>query len=486
MTGIAGWLLLSPYVNRNVNAQDSTKQAAEQQSVAASLEGAFMHISDTVGPATVSVMATSEEALLRSAMSGKDEEDEDELFRPRRTSLARGSGVIVRADGYILTNDHIVEEATSGRVKVTLYDGTTYLGTCFRDSGTDLAVVKITPEKPLPFVRLADSRNVRVGQWAIAIGSPFGQQNTMTTGIVSALHRSKDIVDGGQTRHYTGLIQTDASINPGNSGGPLLNRDGELIGINVAIFSPTGTSLGIGYAIPSNTARRVMEALVTKGKVTGAGLGVVPEDVPAGLRRRLGTVRGAYINEVRAGTPAQEAGIDADDVITRFGNYDIEDEDSLREAIAATAPKTMVPITLLRGGKSRTVSVTLVEGRLATEENRPTPSSSVAAPPRSPESLGIRTGIVTSKMLEWLKRSPPVKGVAVARVRAGSPAQQAGLRMNNLIYAVNGELVSTNDGLRQALAASKSGETVTLSVCRFDPTNPVGKANRAAVNVTVP
>ncbi|MFM7321780.1 MAG: S1C family serine protease, partial [Armatimonadota bacterium] len=238
---------------RDVTAQGTAKAQSEDRATAVSLESAFTRIADTIGPATVSIQAEVTAPSRRGGIDVEGDPLEEMIPGPRRaprTGTSVGSGVIVDATGSILTNDHVVEGAKDGKVVVKMSDGTTYPGTVSRDPRSDLAVVKITAGKPLPYVRFADSDALKVGQWAVAIGSPFGKENTMTTGIVSALHRKTDISEGVTGRYYPSLIQTDAAINRGNSGGPLLNIRGELIGINVAIFSPTGTSAGIGFAIP--------------------------------------------------------------------------------------------------------------------------------------------------------------------------------------------------------------------------------------------
>lgn len=484
--GVAATLLFGP-ATRGVIAQDTAGLTAVQLATATSLEGAFMRVSDTVGPATVSITARPTRTGSPRPEEEGEEGDEDELFNRRnsRSSAARGSGVIVRPDGYILTNDHIVEEARGSEVLVTLADGTEYRGKAFRDSRSDLAVVKIESEKPLPYVRLGDSNRIKVGQWAIAIGSPFGQQNTMTTGIVSALHRKKTITDGGLPRFYPNLIQTDASINPGNSGGPLLNINGEIIGINVAIFSPTGTSLGIGYAIPTSVAKRVMEQLIEKGAVTRGSLGIVPTDIPAALRKRLGTTTGAYVSEVAPETPAETAGILPDDVVTSYNGQTILEESQLRELIAATEPGTKVSLSILRGGMSRTVSATLTSAREAAFPSRPEPVSSPVAisKRRTSKDLGFEARVLTHEVREASGLDKTLSGLLVHKVAPGSPAWDADLAPNSVITGLNGTPVTSVAALEAAIQAAKPGDAVTLIVQVFDRS---GKAGKAAVNIIVP
>lgn len=512
--GLSTFLLFGSDVNRSVTAQGTTQLSIDQRNVATSLEAAFMQIAENVGPAAVSIEAEVQRPASTASGRGRStpprsgggrgEERQEELELPfgdlfappggggqmpfrfppgMRGGVARGSGVIVRADGYILTNDHVVENARDGKVKVTLSDGSVYSGTVLRDARSDLAVVKINADKPLPFVRLADSDTVRVGQWAIAIGSPWGQQNTVTTGIVSALHRRREISDGGTSRLYPNLIQTDASINPGNSGGPLLNINGELVGVNVAIFSPSGVNAGIGYAIPANSARYVMEQLIAKGKVTRGSLGVVPSDVPVKLRQRLGTASGAYIEQVFPNTPADKGGIEPGDVVVRFGDRVIRDEAALRERAAATAPGTKVDISLMRSGKPMSVAVTLTEAKSLPEEGD---SAAPATPTRRAPALrqfGFEARPLTAALITESKLGTGVKGVHVEAVLPGSPAFEAGLAPGDVVVSVNGAAVTTVEALDKAMQATSSGDVVTLSVLRNVGEDRPG---RAVVNIVAP
>lgn len=494
--GLAAALLFSGVSQKSVTARDAAAESAAQLTTATNLEGAFVRVADTVTPATVYLLATDDTARRPASTSEKTEKpdktgksdksalpfDFDAETLRRRPTFSGGSGVIVRSDGYILTNDHVVEAARSGFISVTLQDGTKLKGKVFRDPRADLAVVKVDAPKPLPFVKFADSSKVRVGQWAIVIGSPFGQQNTVTTGIVSALHRTREIYSSSLIfRRYANLIQTDAPINPGNSGGPLLNIRGELVGINVAIFSPNGTSSGIGYAIPANTAKWVMEQLITKGKVSRSALGVLLTDVPPGLRQRLGTDSGAYVSVVVADTPAVKAGIRADDVITRFDNIPIGDEGDLRDAIAAAPLDRAVAIDLRRGGKPQTVTATLMslpgDGYSADEAPAKTPTLAAN------EQIGIvpRTLLASDRMKFSL--AADASGVLVKSVAPDGLAKDVGLESGMLIQSVNGSPVSSIESLNRIIAAARSGDTVTLIV--LSP-NLTARPSEAAFNITLP
>jgi serine protease Do len=505
--GITASLVFGGVAGRPVTAQETVSLTAEQRTTATALEGAFMRIADTVGPATVRIASINAPpptvADRRRPGTDNNSDDEDDSFpfgqffgpnTPRlqmptpRVRRATGSGVIIRPDGWVITNDHVVEDSTNGRVRVILSDNTEYTGKVFRDRSSDLAVIKIDAGKPLPYVKMADSSGLRVGQWAIAIGSPFAQQNTMTTGIVSALHRSRAISDDATARYYSDLIQTDAAINPGNSGGPLLNINGELIGVNVAILSQSGSSAGVGFAIPANTAKMVADQLISKGKVTRSSLGVVPTDIPPLLRGKVGA-KGAYVGQVAADTPADKAGIQPGDVITRFGTTDVSDEISLRNAIASASPGTAVPITLSREGKTVSVSATLVardeppggeqdggggDGAAA----RPTPPAR-----RRANELGINARALTSELLEGVSAPAGTKGVFVGAVVPGSPASEAGLERGMIITAVNGKPVTAVDALNSTMQTAKSGDVYTLSV--LIPLRN-SRPNKGVINVPIP
>lgn len=508
--GLASFSLFGGSSSRPVQAQDAAALTTEQKVTASSLEGAFMRIADTVGPAAVSITAQIEEPVQQASVQnsprlrvmpgvpgGGNDDPFAELFGPgnspfarpqprARQGQARGSGVIVRsnADGttYILTNDHVVENAKNNQVRVTLADDSTYTGQVYRDFKSDLAVVKIKANKPLPFVKLANSDALHVGQWAIAIGSPFGQQNTMTTGIVSALHRKKEIGDGDDGRLYNNLIQTDASINPGNSGGPLLNINGEMIGLNVAIFSPTGTNAGIGYAIPANTARRIVDQLIATGKVTRSALGVEPSDIASALRQKLGTASGAYINAVTPNSAAEAAGILPGDVVTKFGDTPVTDEADLRDAITSTMPGTTVPVTILREGKTQTVSATPKPADSTAAATDTTPAPAERRPARE---LGMELAPLPAQMRSQLNLGENVKGVFVTGVMSGSPAADAGLTPRTVITQINNKPVTTAADLNKVASAAKPGDILVLTTERYS-SEYGNKPVRGIVNIVVP
>jgi serine protease Do len=474
---------------------------AASTSVARALQSSFIHVSQIAGPATVRILsfAAPVQATEGDGENGMGFDDPGmDWFHPRaggrsghRGERALGSGVLIRPEGYILTNDHVVEDSPGGKVMVTLSDNRTFVGTVIRDMISDLAIVKIDAGAPLPFVHLADSQQVQVGQWAIAIGSPFDQANTMTTGIVSALHRNRDIADGASVgvRYYNDLIQTDAAINPGNSGGPLLDIDGNLIGINVAIMSPSNTSSGIGFAIPSNAAHAIAEQLINKGKATHASLGILPEDIPYFLRSRLGTEHGAYVTQVPYDSAGDRAGLEPGDVIVRFGTTDVADETVLRTAIGQAEPNTSIPITVVRAGKTQTLTATLTDrtagGSSDSQENtRISPVMSTGAHHLAAIDLGIVARPLSAQTVSDLRLKAGTKGVWVYRVIGGSPAGDSDLERGSVVSAVNGSPVLTVDALNETLAKFKSGDVVTLSV--YVPAGRTIAAARGVVDVLIP
>lgn len=469
--GIAGGMLVTGNSKIAV-AQSPAVQGAAEKATATSLENAFENVADAIGPATVYIEAEIPAPASRVPMGMRlpfgfgdgDDTDAPVAPTPPRTAKASGSGVVVRSDGYILTNDHVVESAVGGKVTVKFPDGSSFPGTVTRDRQSDLALVKIKADKPLPTVKFADSDKLHVGQWAVAIGSPFGQQNTMTTGIVSALHRKTSIGFGMDRRTYPALLQTDAAINQGNSGGPLLNIQGELIGINVALFSPTGTNAGIGFAIPSNTARNIVEQLLNKGKVARGFLGVAPDDLQPEDRMLVGEkAEGAIVRQSNAGTPAAKAGIAVGDVITSFNGKKVTDEISLRDAIGTTAPGKSVPVEILRDKKSQTLNVTLGEA-----PDQSAPPAPADQPKLSTGGRGIllrEFGMMATVIPDELKSrlsNPNLSGVLVSAVQPGGPAAEGGLTAGTIVVSVGGKPVSRPEELKAELAKVKKGDAVLL------------------------
>jgi serine protease Do len=373
--------------------------------------------------------------------------------RPRkRREVGQGSGFLISADGYILTNNHVVGEAD--KVKVKLQNGRDYEAKIIgSDPPTDLAVIKIE-EKGLPFLQLGDSSLLEVGDWVLAVGNPFGLSHTLTAGIVSAKGRS-----GMGINDYEDFIQTDAAINPGNSGGPLVNLDGEVVGINTAIFSRSGGYMGIGFAIPINMAKRIRGQLVEHGQVTRGQIGAYIQDLTPELAASFGlenAAEGIVITQVIEDSPAKKAGLRQGDVIFKIDGNKVDKVTTFRNRIALTPPGTKVELTLLRDGKRKEVAVTV--GRLEGEVREPQTETGKL------EKLGLSLQQLTPELAERLGYQGET-GVLVAAVEPGSLAQRAGIERGDLLREIDRKTVSTPSEVRQRLAI-KDGKSHLLLIRR--------------------
>ncbi|KMQ49752.1 HtrA protease/chaperone protein [Chitinispirillum alkaliphilum] len=383
----------------------------------------------------------------------------------RRQGL--GSGVIVSSDGYILTNYHVVSGADEIEVKTS--DNRSFDAKIIgADSLTDVAVLKITDNvDDLPVAYLGDSEKLRPGDWALAIGNPFSLTSSVTMGIVSATGRT---TPGHNTSSYQNFIQTDAAINPGNSGGALVNLRGELIGINTMIYTRSGGNMGIGFAIPINMARRIMEDLIYEGTVTRGWLGVMIQELDQSTREALNlprNVRGILIGDVFDGQPAQKAGIKRGDIITAIGDRKVEDPNQLRNAVANIRPGQTVPVTLFRDNEEITVEATIT----ARDEEgaSTTPTRSDTTPEESSEevsrTLGMELGNITRDIRNQLGLGRNVRGVVVLSVENNSQAAQEGIRENDIILEVNRTAVTSVREFNQ-VAEPKSGEPILFLLQR--------------------
>ena len=361
---------------------------------------------------------------------------------PERRQGGLGSGVVVRPDGHILTNNHVVDGAE--QVSVELTDGRTFnpkvVGT---DEPTDLAVVKIEGAN-LPTLALGDSDAVRVGDVVLAFGNPLGVGQTVTMGIVSAKGRATERGDNS----YEDFIQTDAPINQGNSGGALVSTRGELVGINSQILTPSGGNIGIGFAIPANMAKNVMTQLIDHGQVHRGMIGVTIQPVTSDIARSLGLsqVRGALVNSVQAGSPADKAGIRRGDVITSVNGGAIKDSNDLRNDVAQMAPGSTAKLTVVRDGKEQSFNMTLAERKAADSER------GAEGGARSDRSGGFGMGVepLTRDRAQELGIQAS-SGVLVSEVQPGGRAADAGLRPGDVITEVDRRPVSDPDALRAAL-----------------------------------
>ncbi|MBI5605501.1 MAG: DegQ family serine endoprotease [Deltaproteobacteria bacterium] len=359
-----------------------------------------------------------------------------------------GSGFVISPDGYILTNNHVIEEAD--QIKVKLSNGQEYKGKVIgRDPKTDLALIKIEGATGLHSLKLGNSEEMKVGNWVVAVGSPFGLEQTVTAGIVSAKGR---VIGSGP---YDNFIQTDASINPGNSGGPLINLKGEVVGINTAIMAQ---GQGIGFAIPINMAKEIAGQLKDKGRVTRGWLGVSIQEVTPELAKSFGLKenKGALIAQVGPDSPAEKAGLQQGDVILEFDSQPVADSKELPRIVAGTPVGKTVTVKLAREGK--TMDRSLKVGELQEKAER-------AMSPSSHKSLGLAVQDLTPEIAQGLGLKK-AGGVVVAQVEPGSPAAEAGLRQGDVIQEVNRKPVRNADDFVQKIEKVKGQDTVLLFILR--------------------
>ncbi|HLG19808.1 MAG TPA: DegQ family serine endoprotease [Bdellovibrionota bacterium] len=379
-----------------------------------------------------------------------------EMPQPERRAQSLGSGFILNSAGYIVTNNHVVEQAE--KVKVVLADDSEFEAKVVgRDPKTDVALLKIEPKNvSLKSVVLGDSDRMRVGEVVVAIGNPFGLSNSVTQGIVSAKERS---IGAGP---YDDFIQTDASINPGNSGGPLLDLQGEVIGINAAIVSSgAGGSVGIGFAIPINLAKKVLLSLRETGKVVRGRLGVLIQKVGAehAAALKLPDKTGALVSDVQEDSPAKKAGIKVGDVVTRFDGKRIKDWHELPIAVANTPVGKKVQVEVIRDGKQMTFSVTIVE--LKDEEVETSTSGPVGS-----DRLGMTVQKLTPEMASSLDVDKNLEAVVVTEIDPNGAAYAKGIRQGDIILEVNRKRVPTVAAYKSATSKLKKGDTVLVLVKR--------------------
>jgi serine protease Do len=380
---------------------------------------------------------------------------------PRRvTSL--GSGFIIDPSGYVVTNNHVIDDAEE--ITVILQDNTNLKAKLVgKDSKTDIALLKVETDKKLPAVKFGESDKARVGDWIIAIGNPFGLGGTVTAGIISA--RARDINSGP----YDDYLQTDASINTGNSGGPMFNMDGDVIGVNTAILSPSGGSIGIGFAIPSQLVRTVVDQLRQFGVTKRGWLGVRIQTVTDDIAENLGLqkARGALVAGVTEGGPAEKAGIEAGDVVTKFDGKDVADMRRLPRIVAETPIDKEVPVEVWRRGKSTQLKVKVGELKeeetQAKEESAPKPD---AAPRESATVLGLSLSALTPALRDRFKLDPNLKGVLITQVTNDSPARGQGLSPGDVILEAASKKVSSPKEVQAAVedAKTKKRKSVLLMV----------------------
>ncbi|OJV71914.1 MAG: serine peptidase [Burkholderiales bacterium 64-34] len=426
----------------------------------------FTDLVDQVGPSVVNIR-TVEKASSRASANGMDEEMM-EFFRrfgvpipnvPRQQRPQRpqddeqprgvGSGFILTADGFVMTNAHVVDGADE--VIVTLTDKREFKAKIIgADKRTDVAVVKIEATG-LPAVKVGDVGRLRVGEWVMAIGSPFGLENTVTAGIVSAKQRD--------TGDYLPFIQTDVAINPGNSGGPLINMRGEVVGINSQIYSRSGGFMGISFAIPMDEAIRVSEQLRASGRVTrgriGVQIGQVTKDVAESIG--LGKAQGALVTGVEAGSPADKAGVEAGDIITRFDGKSIEKVADLPRLVGNTKPGTKSTMTVFRRGASRDLGITIAE----IEPDKPTAKTAEREEKPKASAAAQQMGLAVTELSDAQKKELKIKG-GVLVATATEAAARAGLREGDVILAIANTEVSGVKEFEAVLAKADKNKPINV------------------------
>ena len=474
--------LATPLLLAGSLALPTTAAAQGPAAVAPSVRGLpdFTDLVDQVGPAVVNIRTVERVRAGAAGRGGQMDQEMQEFFRrffgipmpntprpqgpradpqeqpEREVPRGVGSGFIISADGFVMTNAHVVDGADE--VLVTLPDKREFKAKLIgADKRTDVAVVKIDATG-LPFVRIGDINRLRVGEWVMAIGSPFGLENTVTAGIVSAKQRD--------TGDYLPFIQTDVAVNPGNSGGPLINLRGEVVGINSQIYSRSGGFMGISFAIPIDEAMRVSEQLRSSGRVTRGRIGVQIAEVTREVAESigLGKPQGALVRSVEAGSPAEKAGVEAGDIITRFEGRAIEKASDLPRQVGNTKPGTRSAITVFRRGQNRDLNITIAELEPEQTARRPAARSSEA-----PKAAGTvqALGLTVVDLTEAQKRELKVKrGV---RVEAAADAgARAGLREGDVILSVGNVEINNVREFESAVGKADRNRPVNMLIQRGD------------------
>jgi serine protease Do len=464
------------------NGKNITKEVQRHQPVALP---SLNPLVERVLPAVVNISAQISGEAAAPADRSADEPDRpgsplDELLRrffenrgmphAGREGTALGSGFIIDPVGYIVTNNHVA--ANSAKITVILQDNSRHPAKVIgRDEKTDLALIKIETKEKLPFVAWGDSGDAKVGDWVVAVGNPFGLGGTVTAGIISALGR--DISEGP----YDDFIQIDAPINRGNSGGPTFNLSGEVIGINTAIYSPSGGSVGIGFAVPSNTAKNVVEQLRDKGQVTRGWLGVAIQGITPTIAKSLGLdpnqPMGALVASVTANSPAAKAGIKQGDVIAAAAGRPIKTVHDLPRIVAATPPGEKLDLTIRRDGKETTLAATI-----AAMPEKPQQVAAAPGPAQGGEdetsSLGMQLAAISAKLRAQFRIPKDVEGVVVTKVSPDSPAASLGVEPGDVIVSVERQPATSPQQAAAALKQAAAKGNILLLLNRHGASQFVG------------
>lgn len=444
-------------------AQNQTTTAAPIAPQAGPALPGFADMVARVRPAVVTITSTERVQAEQASSPFPEGSEQDRTFRQffgggqqqeaPRAAKALGSGFLVDAEGHVVTNNHVVEGAT--KVVVTLEDGRELEARVVgRDPRTDVAVLKVDAGKPLPFLALGDSDKARPGDWVVAVGNPFGLGGTVTAGILSA--RGRDIGAGP----YDDFLQVDAPINRGNSGGPLFGLDGTVLGVNTAIFSPSGGSVGIGFAIPANVVKQVVAELEAHGHMERGYIGLVSQAVTPEMAAalNLSQPQGALVAELEPGAPAAKAGLRPGDVITAVNGGAVSDPRGLARQVAALRPGTEATLAVRRDGAEQTLRLTT-----ATLPDK-TADAAPQAAAKDQGRLGLALAPINPAARESLGLAGDVHGAVIASVRPGSPASEAGLKAGDVVQGVGNRAVTSPQEAVQAIQAQ--GRAVALRILR--------------------
>jgi serine protease Do len=476
---LIGGAAISLATGHPAGAQVAQNDAAQIRSVVprSGAPASFADLTEQLQPAVVNIATRQRIRVNASPFAGTPFAD---LFGQRdqqpqtREAQSLGSGFIISPDGYVVTNNHVITADGQGEVEeisITMTDGTEYPAELVsRDTQSDLAVLKIKRDKPFPFVEFGDSREARVGDWVIAIGNPFGLGGTVTSGIVSAVYRNTG--PGAYDRY----IQTDASINRGNSGGPLFDMSGRVIGINNAIFSPSGGSVGIGFAIPAEVAAPIVEKLRNGQAIERGYLGVRIQPVTDDLADSLGLPqnRGEFVQAVEPGEAADKAGLQAGDIVLGVNGQDVTADQTLSFLVANIEPGKRVPLVVMRDGKRMTIDITVgkrpSEEELATRQFDPDAQPGDGVAPSTDgileDALGVQVIELTPQIASQLGAGTDTTGVVIVAVDPNSDAGRKGLRRGDIVMSVNYAAVASVDALAAAVhqAQDANREAVLLRI----------------------
>jgi len=489
-TAFVGGLIVASGLNWTKLGFAQTRPPAAVVQPIADASNAFVAIANNVTPAVVSIDVFSAARGSATPQRGRTQQQQGvppgmedffrnfELPQQQRPTRGQGSGFLVTPNGYILTNNHVItnsdRETVADRVTVRMMDHRVFTARVVgHDRTTDVAVLKIDGNN-FPTLPLGNDVNTRIGEWVLAIGNPLGLENTVTAGIVSAKGRSLGAElmnpDGRNLYAISDLIQTDAAINPGNSGGPLVNARGEVVGINSAIASSTGYNAGYGFAIPITLAKRVMDEIISHGRVRIPALGIGIEDVTpadaavAGMKEIRGVLVRNFPNDA---SPARKAGLQAGDVIVKADGQDVDRMSTLQRIVRNHNPGETIEVEVMRYGQRRSFRVTLMEADTGTQTASAPTRTEPAGRGNVQPTLGISVAPVSTEMAAQARMRTPVRGVLVSDVIPGGPADRE-LERNDVItevlYPAPRRAILTPDDLDAALKRLKTGEYISLSV----------------------